>query len=159
MHMLAVLSRLAWRNLWRNHRRTLIMLLAITLGTWAMIFMTALMRGMVSQMVSDGISALPGHVQVHQTDFRDDPNITNYIPIPDSEIEGTPDTQAPCGGCEALRDHHLIKTERTTMEFSNQILFGNLSVSEDQSSCPTASAPQKPVKILCLDARTFVDDE
>ena len=55
MHMLAVLSRLAWRNLWRNHRRTLIMLLAITLGTWAMIFMTALMRGMVDQMIEDGI--------------------------------------------------------------------------------------------------------
>ncbi|MDJ0906603.1 MAG: ABC transporter permease, partial [Woeseiaceae bacterium] len=86
MHMLAVLSRLAWRNLWRNHRRTLIMLLAITLGTWAMIFMTALMRGMVSQMVSDGISALPGHVQVHHPDYRDDPSIANLINVPDSEL-------------------------------------------------------------------------
>ncbi len=86
MHMLAVLSRLAWRNLWRNHRRTLIMLLAITLGTWAMIFMTALMRGMVSQMVSDGISALPGHVQVHHPAYRDDPSIANLINVPDSEV-------------------------------------------------------------------------
>ena len=86
MHMLAVLSRLAWRNLWRNHRRTLIMLLAITLGTWAMIFMTALMRGMVSQMVADGISALPGHVQVHHPDYRDDPSIANLINVPDAEI-------------------------------------------------------------------------
>ena len=86
MHMFAVLSRLAWRNLWRNHRRTLIMLLAIILGTWAMIFMTALMRGMVSQMVSDGISALPGHVQVHHPDYRDDPSIANLINVPDAEI-------------------------------------------------------------------------
>jgi ABC-type lipoprotein release transport system permease subunit len=86
MHMLAILSRLAWRNLWRNHRRTLIMLLAITLGTWAMIFMTALMRGMVSQMVSDGISALPGHVQVHHPDYRDDPSIANLINVPDADI-------------------------------------------------------------------------
>ena len=86
MHMFAVLSRLAWRNLWRNHCRTLIMLLAIVLGTWAMIFMTALMRGMVSQMVSDGISALPGHVQVHHPDYRDDPSIANLINVPDAEI-------------------------------------------------------------------------
>ena len=86
MHMLAILSRLAWRNLWRNHRRTGIMLLAIILGTWAMIFMTALMRGMVSQMVSDGISALPGHVQVHHPDYRDDPSIANLIPISDSVL-------------------------------------------------------------------------
>ncbi|NIL95265.1 MAG: FtsX-like permease family protein [Woeseiaceae bacterium] len=86
MHMLAILTRLAWRNLWRNHRRTLIMLLAITLGTWAMIFMTALMRGMVSQMVSDGISALPGHVQAHHPDYRDDPSIANLIGVSDTEL-------------------------------------------------------------------------
>ncbi len=86
MHMFAVLARLAWRNLWRNHRRTLIMLAAITLGVWAMIFMTALMRGMVSQMVADGISALPGHVQVHHPDYRDDPSIANLIPISDTEL-------------------------------------------------------------------------
>ena len=86
MHMLAILMRLAWRNLWRNHRRTLIMLLAITLGTWAMIFMTALMRGMVSQMVADGISALPGHVQAHHPDYRDDPSIANLIGLSDTEL-------------------------------------------------------------------------
>jgi len=86
MHLLAILFRLAWRNLWRNHRRTLIMLLAITLGTWAMIFMTALMRGMVAQMVADGISALPGHVQVHHPEYRDDPSIAKLLPLSDTEL-------------------------------------------------------------------------
>ena len=80
-------AQLAWRNLWRNHRRTVIMLGAISIGAWAMIFLTALSQGMVTEMIRDGLSVLPGHVQVHQADFRDDPNITNYIPIPDSEIE------------------------------------------------------------------------
>ena len=86
MHMFAVLARLAWRNLWRNHRRTLIMLAAITLGVWAMIFMTALMRGMVGQVIADGISALPGHVQAHHLDYRDDPSIANLIPISDTDL-------------------------------------------------------------------------
>jgi ABC-type lipoprotein release transport system permease subunit len=86
MHVLGILVRLAWRNLWRNHRRTLIMLMAVTLGTWAMIFMTALMRGMVTEVVRGGISALPGHVQVHHPDYRDDPSIANLIPISDSEL-------------------------------------------------------------------------
>ena len=86
MHVFGILVRLAWRNLWRNHRRTLIMLMAITLGTWAMIFMTALMRGMVTEVVRGGISALPGHVQVHHPDYRDDPSIANLIPVSDSEL-------------------------------------------------------------------------
>jgi ABC-type lipoprotein release transport system permease subunit len=84
--MFAILARLAWRNLWRNHRRTFIMLAAIVLGSWAMIFMTALMRGMVTEVIKDGISALPGHVQVHHPKYRDDPSVANLIPIPDSEM-------------------------------------------------------------------------
>ena len=87
MNTFRVLMMLAWRNLWRNHRRTVIMLAAVAVGVWAMIFMTALTQGMVNQMVKDGISALPGHVQVHHPDYRDDPNINNLIPTPDSDLK------------------------------------------------------------------------
>ena len=48
--------------------------------------MTALMRGMVTEMVSDGISALPGHVQVHHPGFSDDPSVANLIPVSDAEL-------------------------------------------------------------------------
>jgi len=87
MHKLHVLLMLAWRNLWRNHRRTGIMLAAIGVGVWAMIFMTALTQGMVNDMIKDGISVLPGHVLAHHPDYRDDPNINNLIPTPDSELK------------------------------------------------------------------------
>jgi ABC-type lipoprotein release transport system permease subunit len=77
---------LAWRNLWRNHRRTFIMLSAITVGAWAMIFMTALMRGMVDDMIKDGIRNLPGHVQIHHPDYRDDPSIVNSLDAPSEQL-------------------------------------------------------------------------
>ncbi|MGB5689769.1 MAG: hypothetical protein WBM45_10850, partial [Woeseiaceae bacterium] len=86
MRMLPILSRLAWRYLWRNHRRTIVMLSAISIGAWAMIFMTALTRGMVDQMISDGISVLPGHVQLHNPDYLDDPSITNRVNLTDAEL-------------------------------------------------------------------------
>ena len=73
---------LSWRNLWRNRRRTGIMLGAITVGVWAMIFMTALMRGMVDDMIEQGISNLPGHIQIQHPDYRDDPSVVNSIPAP-----------------------------------------------------------------------------
>ena len=80
------ISKLAWRNLWRNYRRTLIMLLAIALGVWAMIFMTALLRGMVDDMVKQGINTLPGHVQIHALAYRDDPSVTHSMPAPDQNL-------------------------------------------------------------------------
>lgn len=86
MNTSKILLLLAWRNLWRNHRRTIIMLSAISIGVWAMIFMTALTQGMVNEMVKDGIKVLPGHVQVHHPDYQDDPNINNLIPTSDSEL-------------------------------------------------------------------------
>ncbi len=81
-----ILFRLAWRNLWRNHRRTAIMLGAIVIGTWAMVFMTALTRGMVTDMLEHGINVLPGHVQVRDPDYRDDPSVANLLSITDSEL-------------------------------------------------------------------------
>jgi lipoprotein-releasing system permease protein len=77
---------LAWRNLWRNYRRTLIMLAAITVGVWAMIFMTALMRGMVDDMLLNGIRNLPGEVQIHHPGYRDDPSINNSMPAPNKSL-------------------------------------------------------------------------
>lgn len=83
---LTAIVTLAWRNLWRNHRRTLIMLAAIMVGVWAMIFMTALMRGMVDDMLSNGIRNLPGEVQIHHPDYRDDPSVNNSIAMPDAAL-------------------------------------------------------------------------
>lgn len=82
-----VSAALAWRNLWRNHRRTLIMLSAVSVGSWAMIFLTALTQGMVTDMVRQGLAVLPGHAQAHHPAFRDDPNIVNLLPLADSELE------------------------------------------------------------------------
>jgi len=76
--------KLAWRNLWRNYRRTLIMLAAIVVAVWAMIFMTALMRGMTNDMVTSGLKALPGFVQVHHKAYRDDPSVVNSFAMPDA---------------------------------------------------------------------------
>lgn len=81
-----MLLRLSWRNLWRNHRRTYIMLGAISVGVWAMIFMTALMRGMVDDMLNQGIRNLPGHIQIQHPEFLDDPSVVNSMDEPDGEL-------------------------------------------------------------------------
>jgi len=86
MRVAAIVARLAWRNLWRNHRRTLIMIAAVSVGIWAMLFMNALMRGMVNEMIRDSVKSLPGHVQIHHPEYRDDPNVVNFIAQPSGEL-------------------------------------------------------------------------
>jgi len=106
------LSLLAWRNLWRNYRRTLIMLLAITVGVWSMIFMTALLRGMVDNMVKQGITALPGHVQVHAAEFRDDPSITHRLAAPAGALAAKLDSENVTAWVSRIKVPAVISSER-----------------------------------------------
>ncbi len=71
--------QLAWRNIWRNPRRTFIMLLTIIIGIWSMIFLGGLMRGMMAGMISNGISTLTGDIQIHAKGYRDDPSIEHSM--------------------------------------------------------------------------------
>ena len=112
MRILPVLSRLAWRYLWRNHRRTIIMLSAISIGAWAMMFMMALTRGMVDQMISDGVSVIPGHVQIHNPAYLDDPSITNRIPFTDAELAEKFDSAGFVAWASRVRVPAVITSER-----------------------------------------------
>lgn len=109
---LGVMNRMAWRNLWRNHRRTIIMLLAITVGVWAMIFMTALMRGMVDQMIEDGIDTLPGMVQIHDPRYKDDPSVENSLHEPGPELLATLNNRLVAGWTARVRVPAMISSER-----------------------------------------------
>ena len=112
MQIFGVLFRLAWRNLWRNHRRTIIMLGAIGVGVWAMIFMTALTRGMVDQMITDSIGVLPGHVQMHHPDYKDDPSIANRISISDADLKDKFDDAGFEAWASRVRVPAVITSER-----------------------------------------------
>ncbi len=71
--------QMAWRNIWRNPRRTTVILIAVVIGVWSMIFLGALMRGMVDGMIKNGISTLTGHIQIHHEGYRKDPVIDNSM--------------------------------------------------------------------------------
>jgi len=94
--------QLGWRNIWRNPRRTTVILLAIIIGVWSMIFLGALMRGMIEDMVENGISTMTGEIQVHHKGYRDDPVIENSMPDP-KVVETTLNNILPTGSLWTAR--------------------------------------------------------
>jgi ABC-type lipoprotein release transport system permease subunit len=78
---------LAWRNIWRNPRRTAVILIAVVIGVWSMILIAGLMRGIVAGMVQNGIDTLTGHIQIHQHQYVDDPAVDYRIPDPQGLIQ------------------------------------------------------------------------
>ncbi|MBW2367433.1 MAG: ABC transporter permease [Deltaproteobacteria bacterium] len=71
--------QLSWRNIWRNPRRTAVILTAVMIGVWCMVVFSALSRGMMQQMVRNSINNLTGHIQIHHAGYRSDPIVTNSI--------------------------------------------------------------------------------
>ena len=107
-----ILATLAWRNLWRNYRRTLIMLAAIVLGVWAMIFFSAMMRGMLDEMMHAGLRVLPGEVQIHHPEYRDDPSIVNSIPMPGGKLLEALSTPPVTAWTARIKVPGMISSER-----------------------------------------------
>ncbi|MBN2124704.1 MAG: ABC transporter permease [Deltaproteobacteria bacterium] len=71
--------QLAWRNIWRNPRRTAVILTAVIIGVWTMLVMVALMRGVSDGMIRNAISTLTGEIQIHARGYRSDPGIDHSI--------------------------------------------------------------------------------
>ena len=66
------LLRLAWRNLWRNPRRTLITMVAIGLGYAMLLFVACLMAGLRHQMVESGTDLVLSDAEVHAPNYYPD---------------------------------------------------------------------------------------
>jgi ABC-type lipoprotein release transport system permease subunit len=89
--------RLAWRNIFRNKRRTLIAGAAIGIGLAALIFSDALIQGMLSQMIRSATAAYLGEGQIHRQGFRltQDAGLTINDPVKVlAELAKDPDVEA-----------------------------------------------------------------
>jgi ABC-type lipoprotein release transport system permease subunit len=62
--------RLAWRNIWRHRRRTMIVMLAIGLTIAMMIMYDGLIAGFNQAIYANAIRVMGGNIQVHAAGFR-----------------------------------------------------------------------------------------
>ena len=80
--------KLAWRNILRNKRRTIIAGSAMGIGIAALIFMDALMIGMNDHLVHSGTASFLGEAQVHHEDFRETLEVEHTIRDLDRVVAG-----------------------------------------------------------------------
>ena len=70
---------IAWKNIWRNKIRSLIVIAAVTIGVFAGIFSMAAINSSVVQRIDAAVNEELSHIQVNNKDFRSSTDIQNVI--------------------------------------------------------------------------------
>jgi putative ABC transport system permease protein len=71
--------RLAWRNLWRNRRRTWLTVGAMIFSNVLLVFMISLQLGSYKVMIENTLGAFTGHLQVQKMGYLDNPRMRTSI--------------------------------------------------------------------------------
>lgn len=73
-----MIIKIAWRNIWRNKTRSLIIMGAVSIGIWAALFLIAFSWGMSAQRISEAVENEIGHFQIHNAKFKEEDKDLNY---------------------------------------------------------------------------------
>ncbi|MEL7611094.1 FtsX-like permease family protein [Vreelandella titanicae] len=76
--------RLAWRNVWRQRRRTLLTVSAITFATLVLVFMLAIQYSTYAIAIENTLSVFSGSFQVQRIGYQDDRRMDDTIADPNS---------------------------------------------------------------------------
>lgn len=81
-----MIFKIAWKNIGRNKRRSLIVISAVLIGTMMGVFATSIVYGMFEMKVKDTIYLEEGSMQIHHKDYLDNPTV-NLVVDSVSQIE------------------------------------------------------------------------
>jgi ABC-type lipoprotein release transport system permease subunit len=82
-----LLLTLAKRNVWRNKRRTAVLLLTVSVSIWSMLMFGALVNGWSAQLRSESISDLTGHVKISAPRYLNEPTVTRSMAPPEESLD------------------------------------------------------------------------
>jgi putative ABC transport system permease protein len=74
--------KMAWRNVWRSRRRSLVTIAAMTLALWVELLYAGLVRGYMDSMEQDLLDFELGDIQIFAANYLDSPSIYTTIDDP-----------------------------------------------------------------------------
>ncbi len=139
---------MAWKNLWRNKRRTLITVASIFFGVLVSTVMSSLQDGTYGNMIDMSVKLSSGYLQIQHPEYRDNKSINNIFNPTDefiSEISGIKEITTVAKRLESFallssgpntRGGAVIgfepKKDNETSNLKNWISEGNFLTSGDQ---------------------------
>ncbi len=141
---------ISWKNIWRNKTRSLVILIAITLGLLAGVFSVGVMMGMVEQRVESAIHNEVSHVQIHHPKFLENDEMEFTINEPEELLKALQNKDEVAAVSDRLKVNAMANTsgnssgvtilgvhpeaERQVTDIDNSIIRNTGSFFEDGRS-------------------------
>ena len=115
MSLLKTLTPLAWRNLWRNPRRTVITLIVVSVGLWSVIIFNSFLGAWAQSSKDAVLKLLIGQGQIHAVGFMDDPSIDALMSPPDATLTAALNSRAIDAWATRLSLPGVVQSEYKTL--------------------------------------------
>lgn len=106
--------KLAWRNLWRNKRRTFITLTSVFFAVILSALMMSLKEGVYENMIETSVANYSGYAQIHAKGYWDEQTIDNSLEISSNLEKTLKNTKHLKGYLPRVENYALSATEENT---------------------------------------------
>lgn len=113
--------KIAWRNLWRNKKRTLITVASLFFGVIISTLMSSMQEGSYSSMVDNIVKFYSGYLQVQSYEYWENKTINNTFELTEELLQKVSGTDRVTHVAPRLESFALASTEN---ESRGTILFG-----------------------------------
>jgi ABC-type lipoprotein release transport system permease subunit len=115
MEALRLLIPLAWRNLWRNPRRTVITLVVVAAGLYSVLCFAAILEAWSRSSRDTVVKLMTGSGQIHAEGYLDDPTVSRRMPPPSAGLKAALDSTAIDAWVKRVRVPAVVQSEYKTL--------------------------------------------
>ena len=115
--MLNMLTHLAWRNLWRNPKRTAITLIVVAAGLFSILSLNAMIEAWAASSRDVTLNLTTGAGQIHAPVYLDDPTVAHAFapPAADGALAKTLNAAPITAWTQRLRISAVVQSEYRTL--------------------------------------------
>ncbi len=116
-----IIWSIAWKNVWRNKRRSLVVIAAVTIGIISGVLLIGIWQGWTEQRLHDAIYNEVSHVQVHNNEYLKNEEIDLTVKNPDDIIHCIDSLQEVSAWTKRTK---IVAMANTPWANTGVILFG-----------------------------------